>query len=173
MAVNVMSVSGVPFLVGVLRGLNLVTAEYTPSCMAKQLSLGLTRVMDLYLCIGFHVGMVLMDNEAKKLRNLVPILVVNTMAPAKEHMPEVKRCIRLIKEQGRGILNTLSFKRMPQVILIELIYHVVLWLNTFPTKQECQQCSRRVRWCTGTSWTLPSTAKPSSGPTARPTTSLY
>ncbi len=23
---------------------------------------------------------------------------------------------------------------MPQVMLVELIYHVVLWLNTFPTK---------------------------------------
>ncbi len=23
---------------------------------------------------------------------------------------------------------------MPQVILIELIYHIVLWLNAFPTK---------------------------------------
>ena len=63
----------------------------------------------------------------------MPILVVNTMA-AKEHVPEVRQRIGLTKEQGRGILNTLSFKKMPQVILIELIYRVVLWLNAFPTK---------------------------------------
>jgi hypothetical protein len=63
----------------------------------------------------------------------VPILVVNTTA-AKEHVPEVEQRIRLIKECGRGILNTLPFKKMPQVILIKLIYHVVLWLNAFPTK---------------------------------------
>jgi hypothetical protein len=74
-----------------------------------------------------------MDNEFEKLRVLMPIPIMNTIA-AKEHMPEVERHIGMIKEHGRGILNTLPFKKMPQIMLIELIYHVVLWLNAFPTK---------------------------------------
>ena len=48
LAVEVMFVNEVPFLVSISRGLNLVTAEYTPSHMAKQLTAGITRVMDLY-----------------------------------------------------------------------------------------------------------------------------
>jgi hypothetical protein len=132
-AVDAMFVNGVPFLVIVSRGLNLVTAEYTPSCTAKQLAAGIRRVMDLYSHGGFQVGTVLMNNEFKKHNSLVPILVVNTTA-AKKHVLEVKQCIRLIEECGRGILNTMPFKEMPQVILIELIYHVVLWLNAFLTK---------------------------------------
>jgi hypothetical protein len=88
-------------------------------------------MIDLYARGEFQVGTVLMDNEFEKLRNLVPILVINTTA-AKEHVPEVKRKIRLIKERGRGILNTLPFKKMPRLMLIELVYHVVLWLNAFP-----------------------------------------
>ncbi len=52
----------------------------------------------------------------------------------KKRIPEVKHKIRLIKEGGRGILNTLPFKKMPRLMLIELIYHVVLWLNAFPEK---------------------------------------
>ncbi len=63
----------------------------------------------------------------------MPILAINTTA-AREHIPEVERKIRLIKEQGRGILNTLPFKKMPRLMLIELIYNVVLWLNAFPAK---------------------------------------
>jgi hypothetical protein len=43
------------------------------------------------------VGAVLMDNEFEKLRSRVPIFVANTMA-AKEHVSEVKKCIRLIKK---------------------------------------------------------------------------
>ena len=74
-----------------------------------------------------------MDNDFEKLRNLVPILAINTTA-AREHVPEVEWKIRLIKERGRGILNTLPFKKMPRLMLIELIYHVVLWLNAFPAK---------------------------------------
>jgi len=89
--------------------------------------------MDLYLRGGFQVGTMLIDNEFEKLRVLIPILVVNTTA-AKEYLPEVERHIRLIKECRRGILNTLPFKKMPQIILIKLIYHVVLWLNAFLTK---------------------------------------
>ena len=65
--------------------------------MAKQLAAGITRVMDLYLQGGFQVGTVLVDNEFKKLRNFVPLLATNTTA-AKEHVPEVKQRIQLIKE---------------------------------------------------------------------------
>ncbi len=80
-------------------------------------------MIDLYARGGFQVGTVLMDNKFEKLRNLVPILAINTMA-AKENIPEFKRKIRLIKEWRRGILNTLPFKKMPRLMLIELIYHM-------------------------------------------------
>ncbi len=48
LAVGVMFVNGVPFLVSMARGLNLVTAEFEPSRTAKQLAAGITRMMDLY-----------------------------------------------------------------------------------------------------------------------------
>jgi hypothetical protein len=38
-----------------------------------------------------------MDNEFEKLTNLIPIIQFNTTA-AKEHVPEIERRIRLIKE---------------------------------------------------------------------------
>jgi len=92
------------------RGLNLITAEHTPSQTLKNLASGIRRIMDLYARRGFQVGTVLMDNEFESLQNLVPIIVVNTTA-AKEHVPEIECCIRLIKEQGQGILNTLPYKK--------------------------------------------------------------
>ncbi len=87
-----------------------------------------------------------MDNEFKKLRNLVPILAINTTA-VKEHVPEVEHKIWLIKEWGRGILNTHPFKRMPRLMLIELIYHVVLWLNAFPSKSEVSETLDFAKHC--------------------------
>jgi hypothetical protein len=133
LAVNVVFINRVPFLVSVSQGINSVTAEHMPSHTAKQLAAGIRCIMDLYSCGEFQVGTVLMDNKFEMLRVLIPILVMNTIA-AKDHLPEVERRIRLIKEHGRGILNTLLFKKMPQIMLIKLIYHVVLWLNAFPTK---------------------------------------
>ena len=75
------------------------------------------------------VGIILMDNEFEKLQPLVPGININTTA-AKEHVPEIEHRIRVIKEHARARLNTLPF----QLILIKLIYHVVLWLNAFPSK---------------------------------------
>jgi len=67
LAVDIKFVNGVPFLVSVARGLNLVTAEFTPSGTAKQLAAGITQMIDLYARGGFQVGTVLMANEFEKL----------------------------------------------------------------------------------------------------------
>jgi hypothetical protein len=133
LAVDVMFVNGVPFLGSLSQGINPVAAEHTPSRTAKQLAAGIRHIMDLYLHGGFQVGTMLINNKFEKLRVLIPILIMNTTV-AKEHLPKVERHICLIKECRRGILNTLLFTKMPQIMLIELIYHVVLWLNAFPTK---------------------------------------
>ncbi len=92
LAVDIMFVNGVPFLVSISRGINLVTAEHTPSRTTKQLAAGIKRVMDLYSRRGSQVGNVLMDNKFEKLRVLIPILIVNTTA-ANKHVPEVERLI--------------------------------------------------------------------------------
>jgi hypothetical protein len=110
LTVDCMFVNGVPFLVSTSRGLNLITAEHTPSRTAKNLAAGITRIMALYALGSFQVETVLMDNKFESLQNLVLILMINTTA-AKEHVPEIKQRIRLIKECGRGILNTLPYKK--------------------------------------------------------------
>ena len=63
-----MFVNGVPFLVFVARGLNLVTAKFIPSCTAKQLAARITRIMELYTHSGFQMGTVLMDNEFEAIK---------------------------------------------------------------------------------------------------------
>jgi hypothetical protein len=63
LAVDCMFVNGVPFLVSVSRGLNLITAEFTPPRTAKNLAAGIRNIKALYEKGGFQVGHVLMDNE--------------------------------------------------------------------------------------------------------------
>ena len=48
LAVDVMFVNEVPFLVSMATGLNLVTAEFTPSQTAKKLALDITWMIVLY-----------------------------------------------------------------------------------------------------------------------------
>ncbi len=65
----------------------------------------------------------------------LPKANINTTA-ASEHNPEIEWQIRLVKQCDcdHGILNTSAFQCMPQLMLIALTYHVVLWLNILPSK---------------------------------------
>jgi hypothetical protein len=89
--------------------------------------------MELYARGSFQVGTVLMDIKFESIQNLVPTIAINTIM-AHKHIPKIKRRIRLIKERGQGILNTLPYKKTPQLMLIELIYHIILRPYKFSIK---------------------------------------
>ena len=73
-----------------------------------------------------------MDNEFEKVRNHLPAINLNLPA-AGEHVAEIERQIRVIKERSRGIINTLPYPHLPQMMLIHLLHFVVMWLNNFPS----------------------------------------
>lgn len=128
---DVMFVNGIAFLVTLSRRINLITIEHAPTRTATQLSNLLQRVVQVYLRAGFHPRTIMMDMEFDKVKDKMPSLVVNTTA-AREHVAEIERKIRVIKERARGIVNTLPFTRLPKRILVELLHFVVMWLNNFP-----------------------------------------
>jgi hypothetical protein len=121
---DVMFVNGLPFLVTSSRGISLVTIEYLPSRTAKRLAL--TRG-------GFVVQTMMMDMEFEKIVDLLPNVTVNTMA-AREHLGEIERKIRVIKERARGTMNTLPYPQLPRLMTIEMMHFCIMWMNAFPVK---------------------------------------
>jgi hypothetical protein len=77
----------------------------------------------------------LMDHEFECLRGDLPELNLNTSA-ANEHVPDVERQIRVLKERSRAIRSTLSFKAIPRRIIIELVYYAAFWINAFPPSSD-------------------------------------
>ncbi len=63
----------------------------------------------------------------------MPHLALNTMA-AREHMGEVDQKTRVIKKRARGTFNTLPYKKLPKMMVIELLHFCVMWMNLFPVK---------------------------------------
>jgi hypothetical protein len=51
---------------------------------------------------------------------------------AGEHVPEIERYIRTVKETVRCIYNSLPFKRMPPLLILEMVKSSVQCLNNFP-----------------------------------------
>ena len=130
---GVMFVNRLPFLVTFLRGLSLVTIEHLPSRTAKRLAHTLERVFKIYGTAGFVVQTAMMDMEFEKLKTLMPHVALNTTV-VQEHVGEIERKIRVIKERARGTLNTLPYKKLPKLMVIELLHFCVMWMNSFPVK---------------------------------------
>ena len=65
---------------------------------------------------------------------LLDKVVVNTSA-AKEHVAEIKQCIRTMKEKCRCTMSTLPFEVLPKLVVINIVYHEVMWANAFPNKK--------------------------------------
>ncbi|KAL7466217.1 hypothetical protein ACHAXS_006508 [Conticribra weissflogii] len=133
LAANVMFVDRVPFLVTVSRGIKFITIEHTPQQTVYQFKQSLTRVMQIYARAGFTVQTILVDGQYEPLKQQLLNIVVNTTASS-EHVGEVERTLRVIKEQARATVSGLPYQRMPRRILIELINFVVFWLNAFPAR---------------------------------------
>jgi hypothetical protein len=103
-----MFINLVPFLVSVLRHINLITIERAPHCTATKLGSLIQCILCVYAQTRFMVQTNLMDNEFVKLRDHVTMLALN-IPVAGDHIGEVKQCIWVIIERARGIICTLSY----------------------------------------------------------------
>ena len=96
---------------------------------------GLKAVLRLYGARGFVVRIFNADNEFECLReDLLELGVVLNVASANEHCPFIERRIRWIKEKARSVRHDLPYAVMPKLMIVELLYFVVHWLNAFPAK---------------------------------------
>jgi hypothetical protein len=132
-ACDLMYVNGVSFFVTISRHIMFGTVAATPNKSAPQLLNIIRRVKQVYKTRAFSVVQMLVDNEFEPLRGGVAELgiALNTVG-ADEHVPEVERFIRTIKERTRCYHHSLPFRRVPKRLLIEMVYTAVFWLNTFP-----------------------------------------
>ena len=91
------------------------------------------KIQQVYHRRGFEIAHLLMDGQFEPIHGDLSSLgiTLNTVAND-EHVPEVERYIRTLKEQTHATYNMLPFKQMPSRLIIEMVYTANLWLNMFP-----------------------------------------
>ena len=117
-AIDVMFVNKVPFLITTSRNLHFGTVEALPDRKLNTVVSKLRSVVNTYHHRGFSVTSILADGEFEPIRPWFPSL--NTCAE-NEHMPDVERFIRTVKDSTRSIYRMLPFTRIPRIILIHLV----------------------------------------------------
>ena len=50
-------------------------------------------------------------------------------------MAEIERCIPTIKKKCRCTVSTLPFEVLTKLVVINIVYHEVMWANAFPNKK--------------------------------------
>jgi hypothetical protein len=131
---DIMFVNGLPFFITQSRGIRLLTIEFLPSRTAEQLNKSLIKIARLYRRGGFIVRTCLMDMEFECLSEIVDYLLINCTG-AREHVTDVERSIRTVKERSRSVVSELPYADcMPDQMIIHLMYFVCMWINAFPSK---------------------------------------
>ena len=95
----------------------------------------LDNVFQIYINRGFKIKILLMDREIMPMiEDLKQRGIIGNPTSASEHVPEVERHIRVVKERIRGLYNSLPFDRIPLLMMKQLVYYVIAWINNFPPK---------------------------------------
>jgi hypothetical protein len=130
---DLMFVNKIPFLVTISKHIHFGTVEAIPNRKAKHILHAFKAAILIYKQRGFTVNWAMMDNEFEVMREELAELGVGfNETGVDEHVPQVERYIRTVKERARAAYNMLPFQQVPPIMVIEMIKASVFWLNSFP-----------------------------------------
>ena len=133
LAGDIMYVNKIPFFVTTSHRIRFSTAEMVANQKAKTLTNAVLQVKRIYAQRGFIVTDIAMDGQFEPIRGeLADIQVGLNTAGHDDHVPEVERHIRVVKERSSAIYNTVPFTRFPARMVIEIVYNCNFWLNSSP-----------------------------------------
>jgi hypothetical protein len=132
---DIMFVNKIALLVTVSRNIRFGTTERLVSRHADVVGKAMLTVLAFYRQRGFRVKECHGDNEFEPLRaTLADAGSHLNVTSEDENVPKIERYIRTIKERCRATYNTVPFKKMPGMMIVELIHSCNFWLNMFPAR---------------------------------------
>lgn len=135
LGVDIMMINKIRFFVCISRHIQFGTAEMIGGMKAPALVGSVKLIQQVYMQCGFRIVNILMDGQFECIRGELAGMGIqlNTVSAGK-HVPEAECYIQMVKERVRSIYNTLPFRRMPALVVIELVKTSIKWLNNFPPK---------------------------------------
>ena len=110
-----MFVNKIPFLMSISRHLRFGTAQHIKNQQGATIFNGIRAIHQIYLQRGLQIRNAFMDGQFEPLRgNLAELGIILNTASNDEHVPEIERQIRTVKERTRAIYCTLPFQKMPR-----------------------------------------------------------
>ena len=137
LCIDIFFVNKIPFFITYSLVIRFLSVTHLSGQKALVIFKALKAMCNYYLQRGFQVVFIKGDGEFKPLQAFMdtvygaPQLNVTS---ANEHVPDVKRKIRVIKERVRAIIYSIPFNALPAQVLIHAVLFVAKQLNLFPVK---------------------------------------
>lgn len=134
LCMDIMYVNQQPMLVTISRGIKFGTVEGISNRSIQTLTQAVDNIRKIYLTNGFRVTEVLADGEFSHMTDGLAAMGISfNGGAADEHVGEIERYIRTVKEQMRSCFAVLPFARIPRRMTIKMAKYCVFWLNAFPS----------------------------------------
>jgi hypothetical protein len=121
-------VNQVPFFVSLSRKICFTTVNHLTDRKVKTIHKAFEEIYRFYLNRGFKITTVHADGEFAPLQALIHAMPngpsVN-LASANEHVPEIERRIRVVKERCRSSRHSLPFNCLPKLLTIHVVFNSV------------------------------------------------
>jgi hypothetical protein len=133
---DIFFVNKIPFFLTLSRNKCFTAVNHLTDRTVPQIFKAFTEMYQYYLQRGFHITTVHADGELSPLKTLIEAMpgepMVN-LASSKEHVPEIERRIRVVKERCQATRHILPFHTIPKLMTIHIVLNVVKLLIFFPT----------------------------------------
>jgi hypothetical protein len=125
--------NGSPFFHTISEFIKFRTVASINNRSAKTLLMETRAIVNMYKSRGFNVTRLEADQEFQCITNDVLPTILN-VADADDHVHEVERSIRTIKERTRCTVQGLPFRRMPKIMVRAAVEGAHKALHQFPAK---------------------------------------
>ena len=137
LTLDILFVNNIPFLLNLSRKICFTAVNRLANRTVPQIFAAVKEMYQYYMHRGFLITTVHSDGEFAPLQALVASLPGGPMInleSANEHVTEIERKIRVVKERCRAAQHGLTFQRIPKFLTIQIVFQTVKMLNFFPTK---------------------------------------
>ena len=135
LCVDIMYIQNIMFLVTISKRIKYTTIDPIPSRRKSDMLNAFDNVFRIYNTAEFQIKMIHADPEFKIFKDdFADIDIELNCASAQEHVPDVERAIRTIKERYRSMFNRLPYKAIPKTMIQIGATECARWLNMFPPK---------------------------------------
>jgi len=131
LAIDAMFINKIPTSLNIHFG----TAELVKDMKNNTLVTSIEQLVQVYQTRGFKIQAILTDGQFQHIQQIIEQIGIRlNICAANEHVPEIERYIRTVKERVRSIATTLPFKRYPPRLIVKMVYNCIFWFNSFPHK---------------------------------------